>query len=305
MKQIAELFLMMFMGYLIVRTKVLKIADSSAVSLVMLYLIMPCNILEAFQVERTPERTTGLVVAFIAIFILHIVYLFLLALFRKILHLTIVEQASAMYSNCGNMIIPIITAMFGKEWVIFCCAYMTVQTIFMWTHMKGMFCNEKKINWKEFLINPNVAVIIIGIIMYGAEIKFPPLVESVISTTGAAIAPLSMIVIGMLLAGVNLGKLFTTPRVYAVVFLRLIVFPLCFLPILIFMLRGLALEHMNKILMITFLAAMAPCAATTSQMAQIYHKEGEYASGLNVISVLFCIVTMPLLIGLYNYFLPI
>ena len=41
------------------------------------------------------------------------------------------------------------------------------------------------------------------------------------------------------------------------------------------------------------LATAAPAAAMVTQLAQLYNKDVKYASVINVMSVIFCIVTMP------------
>ena len=56
MKQILELFLMIFMGYVIVKTGLLKDEDSKVISKIVLYLIIPCVIINAFQVEYTDDK---------------------------------------------------------------------------------------------------------------------------------------------------------------------------------------------------------------------------------------------------------
>ena len=65
-QQIAQLFLMIFMGFLIVKAGLLKDEDSKVLSKIVLYLIIPCVILNAFQVDYTPETVRGLLVAFAA-----------------------------------------------------------------------------------------------------------------------------------------------------------------------------------------------------------------------------------------------
>lgn len=60
MKQILELFLMIFMGYVIVKTGLLKDEDSKVISKIVLYLIIPCVIINAFQVEYTDDKVKGL-----------------------------------------------------------------------------------------------------------------------------------------------------------------------------------------------------------------------------------------------------
>lgn len=56
----------------------------------------------------------------------------------------------------------------------------------------------------------------------------------------------------------------------------------------------------NKILLITILAASAPPAATITQFAQLYNKHPGYASVMNVMGVIFSIITMPLMIMIYQ-----
>ena len=65
-QQIAQLFLMILMGFLIVKAGLLKDEDSKVLSKIVLYLIIPCVILNAFQVDYTPETVRGLLVAFAA-----------------------------------------------------------------------------------------------------------------------------------------------------------------------------------------------------------------------------------------------
>lgn len=48
-QQIAQLFLMIFMGFLIVKAGLLKDEDSKVLSKIVLYLIIPCVILNAFS----------------------------------------------------------------------------------------------------------------------------------------------------------------------------------------------------------------------------------------------------------------
>ena len=84
------------------------------------------------------------------------------------------------------------------------------------------------------------------------------------------------------------------------VFLRLIFLPGMILPVLKF--SGLAAwrEQGQMLLLITLLASCSPCASIIAQLAQIYHKEEEYASLINTVTTLCCIVTMPLMVFLYQ-----
>ena len=63
LKQIIQLFLMIFMGYVMVKINFLKEEDSKVISKIILYLIVPCVIVEAFQVDYTKSVMKGLMVA--------------------------------------------------------------------------------------------------------------------------------------------------------------------------------------------------------------------------------------------------
>ena len=56
----------------------------------------------------------------------------------------------------------------------------------------------------------------------------------------------------------------------------------------------------QTILLVSLLATCTPSASTITQMAQIYGKDADYASAINVVTTLLCIFTMPLMVALYQ-----
>ena len=101
MQQIAQLFLILLMGYAVVKTGLLKASDSKVLSVVFIYLVMPCVVLNAFQIKDTPEIRTGLLYSMGIAVGMHVVFLLLNALFRKVLKLDAVEQVNIIYSNAA------------------------------------------------------------------------------------------------------------------------------------------------------------------------------------------------------------
>ena len=55
LEQIFELFLMILMGFIIVKAGIVKEEDSKVLSKIVLYLIIPCVIINAFQVDYTKK----------------------------------------------------------------------------------------------------------------------------------------------------------------------------------------------------------------------------------------------------------
>ena len=101
MQQIAQLFLILLMGYAVVKTGLLKASDSKVLSVIFVYLVMPCVVLNAFQIKDTPEIRTGLLYSMGIAVGMHVVFLLLNALFRKALKLDAVEQVNIIYSNAA------------------------------------------------------------------------------------------------------------------------------------------------------------------------------------------------------------
>lgn len=299
-EQIAQLFMMIFMGYLIVKMGLLKDSDSKVLSKIVLYLIVPCVIINAFQVDYIPDTINGLLLALKASVLTQVILLVAISVFSRLLHLNEVEIASVYYSNSGNLIVPIVTFILGQEWVLYGCVFMSVQIIFIWTHGKKILSRDNSYDWKKILLNINMISIFIGIALFLTGIRLPMLINSTLSSVGSMIGPASMIVAGMLFAGMNLKQVFADPKVYFVSLLRLLAVPLLSLAILKFIPLSLPTADSNKILLIVFLALITPSASAVTQMCQVYDNDSQYASAINVMTTLFAIITMPLMVILFE-----
>lgn len=59
MQQIAVLFLIMGLGFLIVKLGIVKTEDSRVLSMVTIYLVLPCVTIHAFQIEYSTKIRNG------------------------------------------------------------------------------------------------------------------------------------------------------------------------------------------------------------------------------------------------------
>ena len=300
MQQIVQLFLMIFMGYLIVKTGLVRDDDSKVLSKIILYLIVPCVIINAFQVDYTTDTVKGLLIAFAASVMTQVVLLIVISAAGKLLHLNEVEIASVYYSNSGNLIVPIVTFILGQEWVLYGCVFMSVQLVFLWTHCKKIISREASYDWKKIILNINMISIFIGVVPFFTKICLPEIIGNTLASVGTMIGPASMIVTGMLFAGMNLKQIFANKRVYFITFLRLIAVPL--IALVLIKLSNLASFSAdgNKIMLIVFLAIITPSASTVTQMCQVYGNDSRYASAINVMTTLLSIITMPVMVMLFQ-----
>lgn len=300
MQQIVQLFLMIFMGYLIVKTGLVRDDDSKVLSKIILYLIVPCVIINAFQVDYTTDTVKGLLIAFAASVMTQVILLVVISVAGRLLHLNEVEVASVYYSNSGNLIVPIVTFILGQEWVLYGCVFMSVQLVFLWTHCKKIISREASYDWKKIILNINMISIFIGVILFFTGIRLPEIIGNTLASVGTMIGPASMIVTGMLFAGMNLKQIFANKRVYFITFLRLIAVPL--IALVLIKLSNLAFFSAdgNKIMLIVFLAIITPSASTVTQMCQVYGNDSRYASTINVMTTLLSIITMPVMVMLFQ-----
>ena len=300
MEEIIKLFVIMFMGYAVVKAGLMKSSESKSVSVIMVYLVIPCVILNAFQVEYTPYVQKGLLLACAAAVAVHILFLLLTAILKKPLHLDVIERATIIYSNAGILVIPLVQELLGQEYVIYSSAYIAVQLILIWTHCKNMLCEEEKLEWKKVLLNVNIISIIAGVVLFIFRIQLPSGAQDVLNMMNNMIGPLGMLLAGMVIAEVPLKTVFTRKRIYLSAALRLFIYPVFVLGLMKVIQTFASIQDSKQILLTVYLASITPACATVTSMAQLYDKDAAYSSSLYVLTTLLSIATMPVMVGLFE-----
>ena len=300
MEEIIKLFVIMFMGYAVVKAGLMKSSESKSVSVIMVYLVIPCVILNAFQVEYTPDVQKGLLLACAAAVAVHILFLLLTAILKKPLHLDVIERATIIYSNAGILVIPLVQELLGQEYVIYSSAYIAVQLILIWTHCKNMLCEEDKLEWKKVLLNVNIISIIAGVVLFIFRIQLPSGAQDVLNMMNNMIGPLGMLLAGMVIAEVPLKTVFTRKRSYLSAALRLFIYPVFVLELMKVIQTFASIQDSKQILLTVYLASITPACATGTSMAQLYDKDAAYSSSLYVLTTLLSIATMPVMVGLFE-----
>ena len=300
MEEIIKLFVIMFMGYTVVKAGLMKSSESKSVSVIMVYLVIPCVILNAFQVEYTPDVQKGLLLACAAAVAVHILFLLLTAILKKPLHLDVIERATIIYSNAGILVIPLVQELLGQEYVIYSSAYIAVQLILIWTHCKNMLCEEDKLEWKKVLLNVNIISIIVGVVLFIFRIQLPSGAQDVLNMMNNMIGPLGMLLAGMVIAEVPLKTVFTRKRSYLSAALRLFIYPVFVLGLMKVIQTFASIQDSKQILLTVYLASITPACATVTSMAQLYDKDAAYSSSLYVYTTLLSIATRPLMVGFFE-----
>lgn len=299
-KKITEFFVFIILGYLVVKCKILKAEDSAVVTKLCIYLMTPAIIINAFQIDATGNVVKGLILAFFNAVLIHVICIAIAKLYGALTNATEVERASIIYSNGGNLIVPIVGAVLGDEWVVYSAAFVAVFNVFVWTHGRCMFTKEDSIPWKKILLNVNILSIGVGLLMLLFNFRFTGIASSAIDSLADMVGPVSMIIVGMTLGGMKTSAIFSNNRIWGVIFMRLIVCPIIVLVVMSLLPFDSWVLSGSTVMLISFFAASAPCAATINQFAILYSKDAQYASSINILSTLLCILTMPSMVYLFQ-----
>lgn len=298
--QIITMFLYVAAGYASVKAGLFKSEDSKVLSNMMVYICSPCMIIYSFQIELSKDKIQGLLLAIAAAVLVHALFIIGTALLRKPLNLNRIERASLIYTNAGNLVIPLVGAVLGIEWVFYTNAFNIVQTMLIWTHGISLIGNTEEKDYLKILMNPNIIATIAGFFFFAARIHIPEIVGNCLEGLGTMIGTAGMFVIGMVIGNMDLKWVFTRKRPYFVCFIRLILFPAVAAVIFAVIARMGIHKDAKQILLVVFLASSSTAAAMVTQLAQIYDADAKYASVINVMSIIFCIITMPLMVMLYD-----
>lgn len=301
--KITQLTLIVLLGYGLVKFKLLKSEQSYSLSVIGLYIVSPATLITAFQIDYSGHILNGLYLSFFLAILLSALLVLIGKIFKIVLKLDRLEHATSIYSNSGNLIIPIVASLFGPEYVIYSAGFIVVQNFLFWTHLRTIICGKRNVPLKTILLNVNLLCIIFGMFLFALQIKLPSVIAGTLSSLAVMIGPLAMFVAGMLIASVPLKKIVTNKRIYLVALLRLIVIPL----ILLLIMKSFNFAKWvdvdgETIAMISFLATTSPSAATVTQMALVYGQDAQKASAIYGVTTLLCVFTMPVIIAIYQYF---
>ena len=300
LEKICALLLVLFSGVLLVRVGVLDRDASKPLSSLLVYLVTPCSVISSFQLEYSADTRDGLFLA--AKFGLMTIIIMIAAMhfIGHILHMSTVEIASVDYANAGNLIIPIVSAVWGSEYVIFCSAYICIQLFFMWSHGKSLLCGEKGIDIKKILLNCNIIAVLIGLVCFFGRITFPTVIGDTLEWVADMIGPLAMLIAGIQLGGTSLRQVLGYRRVWLVAALRLAFFPLLWVVLFRLLPLGNDVAESETIKAITLLGMIGPSASNITAMSRLFGGDAQYASVINMVTTILCAATIPMIMAIYG-----
>ncbi len=295
-EKIIVLFIAMIAGYIAKKGKLLNADSTKSLSSLLVYITNPCLIVCSLQ----REYDSKLLVTAGCVFALSVAVHLFLAIFSHFVFKPVkskkersVYTYALTYSNCGYMGFPLMMAIFNDDpqlGLFYGVIFVTAFNLFTWTHGVIVMSNQGKIPWKKLIYNPALIAVFVSIILFLGRITLPQTINDGLTLVGDMTFPLSMIIIGSLLADMKLMKIFSEIRLYMFSILGLIVMP----AIMLVVAKVFGLPEYLSIVGITMCAA--PVAANTAVTAEVYDNDSALAAKLVGITTLFCLITMPLML---------
>lgn len=288
------------LGWLLVRFQVLEPKDSRVLSVLSLYLLMPCVILNSFQVTIIPQVRQRLAIALAVVVVTHTLLLLLNRWLHRPMGLDRVDQASVLYPNVANLTIPLAGTIWGPESAIYTSPFIAVQILLLWSHGKALLSGQRQLHLRAMLCNADMLAIGAGLVLLANGWSLPRPAQDMVDTLAGLFSPISMLSAGILMGHMNLKRVFFCWRTWRSSLLRLVGVPVVALAVCkIFSLCPWAQAGQDALLVVYMIWAMPP-AISVIQFSQVYGQDTHHASGVNLLSTLLCILTLPLMVTLYQ-----
>ena len=290
------LLCLVLVGVITVKTRLVDEHTRSSFSNLVLSLFLPCNILSSFIGSERSQFHSMQIIFFISIGIMVLCFfLSKYVLYRRVgaeqkkvlLYATLISNASFI----GN---PLVESVFGTEALVYASAYLIPLRIALWTVGLAVFAGGKG-NIRKVIFHPCLIATYAGIALMLSGFTPPALVSRLVFSLGNCTTPLSMMVVGNVLALADPRKLVSKITVYFT-FIRLILIPFLVMAILLVINRWLKMDPV--IPGIAVILSGMPGAVTTSMLADKYNADKELSSNIIFVSTVLSMVSIPLLLWL-------
>ncbi len=319
--QLIQLFLVMAVGYIAFKMKILNHTVCKHLSTFVLEITMPIMIIDAVLSLDNSQKpgTSTIITLFVASILFYVVMPIIAFVVVKILAKTIhikkyregLYMLMMVFGNVGFMGFPILKAACGEngELAVFYAAILNIFfniAFFTYGIMIVGYGTEAqgKISWKKF-ISPGMISSFVGIALYAFGIHYPAtgkgnvvtdILEGLFGTIGDLTPPLAMIIVGATLASVALKEVFSEWRIDVFIFIRQIVIPQLLFPIFKIFIKDSLLS------IVLFIEFLMPIANSATIVANEYDLDSRFTAKAIFISTLASIVAIPLILWLTSFY---
>ena len=287
---------LMVIGYIGARTKLLNSEFTKAASKLTLNVFMSATILNS--VIANPPQLSGaelarvMLACFVSIGFGYLLSALIVRLLpfqreRKPLMELLISVTNTMFIG-----VPVAEPVFGSQAVFYIAMSCIPFNVFLYTYgvwRMNQSGERVKLNWKDMVSVPLIATMA-ALLIFVLNIPMPGVIKELCSTLSAATMPMSMIVIGSSLGRVSLLDAFKEKNLYFVSLVRLVLVPLLTLPVL----RLITADPVLLGAMV--IIACCPSGIVVTVLAIQYGRDAEYTSKGILLDTVLSMVTLPALV---------
>lgn len=206
----------------------------------------------------------------------------------------------SIFSNNGFLGLPLGMAVFGADSPVVTVLIVLniVTNVFLYTMGIYLVSGDKKnMSLKKAFCNPILIAFVCGAIVNILNVKAViPEVITFAGHFGNIVTPISMVILGMKMAGMNMKQIFISKGMYYVSFLRLLLFPVVVVAILLLAKAFIPGTFFSNDLLLGFLIAFAmPVAGLASTFADTFDGDVDGAAIQTLGSTVLSVISIPLL----------
>lgn len=291
--QLVQFFFLLMLGYLLASTHMIQKEELGILSKLVIQFFLPAYSFGAIYKGATKEQLASAALLFPLGLLVFATLALLTRYLAKWLHIeekkSSMFQASFLFGNTGFIGIPILKNLYGAKGVIYMSMYSIPESIILWTYGLRLLHGDKKEKFRmRNLLNPNIVVVFFGIFLIIADITLPEMLINTVKTVGAANVPVCMIYLGAMLYFSEFHSALKRKEVYIGVAFKMVLFPLavgC-------MIKGLPLQDAMKGTIVIICAL--PTMTIVPILAGSGGRDGSYAMGTAMATLVFSLVTLPI-----------
>ena len=296
LKQLSILYIFLLAGWLIGKLKKDKASHADILSVLLVNFLLPCKIFNTFADSVTPmylaEHWRLILVAVALLAILAGVSLFLPKLLTKNQYERRVYAYSVPISNYGYLGYALIGSVFGDS--VLAQFMLFVIPFSFYTYTVGYMLLVGGTMGKGLLkklANPIIFSVVLGVAFGLSGLRLPEVAASTISTAGACVGPLSMLLTGITLSTFAMKELLSDKTAYLFSFLRLVGIPAIAYGIC-------RLLHIDTFMPMILITTCMPCGLNPIVFPKLIGEDCKPGARLALLTHVLSMVTLPFWLSL-------
>ena len=281
----------MAMGYLAHRLGYLGGETDQKLSKIILNITMPCLIVASVATgDSLPGAAEILSVLKVAV-VFYGIELLVAAVAPRLLGGTERQRGvwryAVMFPNMGFIGYPVTVAIFGPEALFYAVILTLPFNLLSFSLGPLMLAGRAKFRWQQ-LISPCILASLAALVVALGHVSLPVIVGECVEFVGSITTPLSLLVVGSLLAGLPIGRVLASPRLWALTALRLLG-----LPALLWAVLGWMHVEPPVVAGVAVILMAMPTAVNGSMLSMEYGGDTECMAQITFLTTLISIITIP------------